>query len=284
MTPNKKNTLSMCSALLAAHPILAQTPPLPDAGALQQQIERERQLALPQRLAPEKPAAPPPMQPGGAAVFVREFRFAGNTLIASGQLAAAVADYRNRPLDFGQLQAAAAAVAAAYREAGWIVRTYLPEQDIRDGIVTIQVVEAVFGKLIPEGEPTRLKLSIVLSRFEAQQPAGEPLNAEAVDRALLLSDDLPGVTVAGALQAGAHEGETDLVLKLADEPLVIGEVAADNAGARSTGEQRLTGSLSLNSPSGLGDQLAASYLHTQGSDYLRLATSPSLSLCPHRSR
>ena len=36
-------------------------------------------------------------------------------------------------------------LAAAYREAGWVVRAYLPQQDIAGGTVTIQIVEAIFG-------------------------------------------------------------------------------------------------------------------------------------------
>lgn len=131
----------------------------------------------------------------------------------------------------------------------------------------------MFGRLIPEGQPSRLNLSTVRARFEAQQKSGEPLNTDALDRALLLADDLPGVTVAGALHPGAREGETDLVVKLADEPPFIGEVAADNTGSRATGEERLSANLGVNSPLGIGDQLAANLIHARGSDYARLAWS-----------
>lgn len=261
------STFWFCLSALA---VQAQTPP--DAGVLQQQIDRERALQLPRRLQPEKPAEPAAMQPvAGMTVVVREFRFAGNTLISSEQLAPVVAEYIGRPLDFAQLQAAAAAVAAAYRQAGWIVRAYLPRQDITEGIVTLQIVEAVFGSVLLEGEePARLKLSQTLSYFESAQPKGEPLNTDRLDRALLLADDLPGIVVAGTLQEGADQAETDLVLKLADEPLAIGEIAADNTGSRSTGKDRLTANLTLNSPLGFGDALSASAIHTSGSDYARL--------------
>jgi len=249
----------------------AQNPP--SAGSLQQQIERERQQQLPQRVAPEKPAAPAEMKPSGITVTVKQFRFAGNTLIASEQLAPIVAEYLDRPLDFAQLQVAATAVANAYRENGWVIRAYLPQQDIQNGIVTLQIAEAVFGKLRLEGALVRLAPAIVLTSFDAQQKSGEPLNSDALDRALLLADDLPGVTVAGTLRPGANEYETDLVVKLADEPLMVGEVAADNTGSRSTGSDRLTASLGFNSPFGLGDQLSGNLIHTEGSDYARLAWS-----------
>ena len=249
---------------------LAQTPP--DAGALQQQIERERQQQLPRRIAPDKPATPAVLPPlAGIVVTVKEFRFAGNTLLSAEQLAPAVAPFLDRPLDYNQLQAAAAAVAETYRAAGWVVRAYLPQQDIKDGIVTLQIVEAVFGGVKLEGRATRVAGEQLLRNVSARQAGGAPLNADALDRALLLADDLPGVTVAGSLATGAAEGQTDLILKIADEPLLTGEAGLDNTGSRSTGSERFTASLNANSPFGLGDLLSSNLIHTRGSDYLRLA-------------
>lgn len=258
-------------ALTAPH-ALAQT--VPDAGALQQQIERERAIQMPKKIAPEKPAEPAAMKPAsGVVITVREFRFAGNTLLSADQLAPAVAEYLNRPLDFSQLQAAAAAVANAFRAAGWVVRAYLPAQDIQQGVVTIQIVEAVFGGVQVEGESKRVAASQVMRGVEAQQAIGKPLNADALDHALLVADDLPGVAVSGALRAGKRERETDLVLKLADEPRVIGDAAIDNTGARSTGSKRFAANLNLNSPLGIGDLVTGNFIHSSGSDYFRLGYS-----------
>jgi hemolysin activation/secretion protein/outer membrane protein OmpA-like peptidoglycan-associated protein len=212
------------------------------------------------------------MQPqSGVITSVKAFRFVGNTLLSNEKLAPVVAAYLNHPLDFSQLQAAAAAIANAYREAGWIVRAYLPAQDIADGVVTIQIVEAVFGGAHIQGDKAQRVSNEQLMRIVAAQlKTGEPLNADKLDRALLLADDLPGATVAGGLREGAQDHETDVDLKLGDEPLAVGEVGADNTGARSTGSNRLTANLSLNSPFKHGDLISANVMHTQGSDYLRL--------------
>lgn len=230
-------------------------------------------MQMPKRMAPGQPVVPAPMQPvAGIVVTVKQFRFAGNTLMSAEQLAPAVAAFLNRPLDFAQLQAAAAAVADAYRAAGWVVRAYLPAQDIHDGIVTVQIVEAVFGKLKFEGNlPQRVGTPQVEALFASRQAGGDLLDANALDRALLLADDLPGIAVSGTLAAGTQDRETDLVLKMADEPLAVGEVSLDNTGAHSTGQDRLNANLNLNSPLGFGDLLAGNAIHTQGSDYLRLA-------------
>lgn len=261
--------LGTVPALLLANVAHAQTPP--DAGALQQQIERERHGVMPQRVAPARPVVPRDMKSvSGLVVQVKAFRFAGNALLSAEQLAPAVVDHLNRPLDFAQLQAAAAAVAEVYRAAGWVVNAYLPEQNIQDGVVTIQIVEAVFGGTRIEGQANRITAERLLQGVQVQQAMGAPLNANALDRALLLADDLPGVAVSGALRSGQHEGETELVYKVNDEPLVQGEVRADNTGARSTGTTRLSGNLYVNSPAGLGDQALVNAIASEGSQYARL--------------
>lgn len=258
--------------LLGATSAYAQTQPAPDAGALLQQMEKGRALPAPHRDASVLPAAPQPMKAlGGPTVTVSSFRFAGNTLLTEAQLNASVASFLNHPIDFNELQNAAAALAETYRKAGWIVRVFLPEQEIANGMVTLHVVEAVFGQVRLEGEAASRVPFERLQAFVAKaQPSGAMLKADALDRALLLIDDLPGVNAEGSLAAGAQASETDLVLKLGSEPLFSGEVGTDNTGARSTGKLRATGDLYANSALGLGDQIAANLIHTKGSDYGRL--------------
>lgn len=267
---------------LAAWPVvpaLSQTQP--NAGSILQQIERGNEPRLPGRV--DKPRAAPPTEelraPESAVVEVKQFRFAGNTLLSDAQLAEAVAPWRNRTLDLNELRKAAAAVAEAYRSAGWIVRAYLPRQDITDGTITIQIIEAVFGAARAESAagapPLRLKLDRALNYIDAVQKKGEPVSAAALDRALLLIEDLPGTGVAGSLAPGARDGETDLLLKLTAKALFNGDVTLDNAGSRSTGSTRFTAALALNSALGHGEQATANVMYTEGSEYLRLgATVP----------
>ncbi len=254
---------------------LAQAQTAPDAGSLLQQIEKGRTPPAPAKPAPALLPVPAPMKElAGPSVTVSAFRFAGNTLLGEAELGAIVAGFLHRPLTFAELQGAAAAVADAYRKAGWIVRVYLPHQEIKDGVVTLQIIEAVFGRARIEGKPPgRVAPERLLPIVAAAQPGGALLNADALDRALLLLDDVPGVTAEGSLAAGAQANETDLVLKFEDEPLFNGEVGVDNTGARSTGQWRVTGDLYVNSPLRLGDLLAANLIHSEGSDYGRLGFS-----------
>ena len=246
---------------------------LPDAGSLRQQIEQQREPHLPQAVRPERVTPPPEIKaPAGMTVKPQAFRIVGNTLLSAEQLAPALAEFVGRELDFAGLQRATDAVAAAYREAGWLVRVYLPEQDISTGVVTLQVVEARFAGVRFEGEaPARVMRQEIEAHFSRQQKTGAFLNANALDRALLLADDLPGVSVAGTLAPGASNGETTLVLQTTDEPFIYGDIGLDNNGARSTGSNRVTANMNINSPGGRGELVSLNLLHAQGSDYGRVA-------------
>lgn len=212
--------------------------------------------------------------PAGLKVEAKQFRFAGNTLLNNARLAEVVAPWLGRTLEFADLRKAATAVAEAYRAAGWIVHVYLPQQDITDGVVTLQVIEAVFGAARIDGDdPLRLKWERVLRYVDAVQKKGEPLSAAAIDRALLLIEDLPGTSVAGSLMPGGATGETDLLLKMSTKPLFNGDVALDNTSSRSTGSARATVGLVINNPLGLGDQATANLLHSQGLEYARVSAT-----------
>lgn len=273
------NTYKLFSKALWVSPCIvalahAQTTAVgPDAGSLRQQIEQPREFSLPQATRPPKVVPPPEIQVrDGVSVQVKTVRFAGNSLVAESQLSAAVAEFIGRELNFEGLQRLTDAVAAAYREAGWLVRAYLPEQDISEGVVTVQVIEARFGGLRFDGQTsTRVKREELEGYFNAAQPVGAFLNANALDRALLIADDLPGVSVAGTLAPGQSDGETMLVMQSTDEPFVYGDIGVDNTGTLSTGSKRLTASLNVNSPGERGELFSAMGLHTEGSDYGRLA-------------
>lgn len=261
----------LCSLALAPVSFAVKAQVTPDAGSLRQQIEQQMMPSLPDA-APAPAVKPPPeIRPQqGVKVFVKEFRVGGNTLLQTSQLLPAVASFTNQELDFAGLQRAADAIAAVYREAGWIVRVYLPEQDVSAGVVTLYVVEAKFVGTRFEGDAPRWVRQDVIERyFSAHQAVGAPLSATDMDRALLLADDLPGVHVAGTLTQGEADGETALVLQTKDEALAYGDVSVDNTGARSTGSTRLRANLAINSPLGWGEQLTFNGLHTEGMTYGR---------------
>lgn len=266
----------LAAAVLATLAAGAGAQTLPDAGALRQQLEQERRPPLPPKASPQLAPPRPMTSIGGETVTLSAIRFAGNTLLGNAQLDQVVAPFIGKPLDFAQLQNAAIAVASAYRQAGWVVRAYLPQQDLEGGVLTIQVIEAVFGKVRQQGGNRRIDGERIGRMVAAAQAHGQPVHGDRLDRALLLIEDLPGVSVSGALAEGEGQAETDLVLTLADGPSTGGEATLDNTGARSTGQARLYAGLNFSSPLRQGDLASLSLMHSEGSDYVRLAFAAPL--------
>ncbi|HEY4080507.1 MAG TPA: ShlB/FhaC/HecB family hemolysin secretion/activation protein [Burkholderiaceae bacterium] len=245
---------------------------IPDAGSLNREIDRSR-------LPPSPPKTPPAAveldvtqaKPGGVTVTVTAFRIKGNTLLSDAQVQAVLAPFVGKTLDLAGLQTAAAAVTEAYRHAGWIVSTVLPRQAVEQGVVQLDVVEALLGRVRSAKESSRVPQALLSGLVQGGQQRGQPLNREAVDRGLMLADDLPGVNVAGFLTQGEGERETDVLLRVADEPMAMGDVTVDNAGSRSTGNVRTALNLFVNSPLNQGDLLTGMAIATRGSEFVRAA-------------
>lgn len=247
----------------------------PDAGSLQQQLEREQLRPLPQSAAPSVAAPPELASPKrGNVLAVQGFKFRGNTLLSSARLAQALEPYRQRPLDFGEIEALANVLSATYRAQGYLASVVLPAQDVSDGFITYLVLEAVVGKVVSPAQPgARTDPQRVQALVAAQLPTGDVFRVQALDRALLLANDLPGVAVTGALAEGATDRQTDLVLKVMDKPAFTGDATLDNAGGLSTGADRLSVNLLGNSLLGLGELWSASTVANQGSTYAHMGMS-----------
>ena len=260
--------LLLCAVSLQG---LAQTP---DAGSLLRETERPQRV-LPQpapEAAPKAPAAPA-ME--GVRVTVKAFRITGNTLIPEAELLPALALWVGKEVVFGELQQALDALANEYRKRGWFVRPQLPAQDVSEGVITIHVIEGKLGALrIDDGGKTlRVDREFVSGTMTARQHSGEPLNLEYLERGSNLLNDTPGVAVTTILAAGQRPAETDAVVKVQDKPLIAGTVQLDNGNSRSTGEEKLTASASLDNPSGHGDQVTLNGNASEGSRYLKVGYS-----------
>jgi hemolysin activation/secretion protein len=266
---------SVSLALCLSHSGAYAAGPNVDAGALLRQAEQEFKPTKSTKKRTRRKAVPTAaVRPTDTTVQVNTFTFKGNTLLSSDALQTALASFTNRPLTLAQLKEAADAITNTYREAGWTVRAYLPQQEINNGTVTLHVVEAVFGGASLSGaEPQRMDAQVLIDMAEASLGKGTHLHAAQLDRTLLLLDDLPGVNVSGNLVQGDNDGEINLDLAAMDDALVNGNASVDNQGSRATGPERLSMNLSINSPARMGDALAINALKTQGTEYQRLSYS-----------
>ena len=239
-------------------------------------MDAPARLPVPGRPAPAEAVNDAPASTGPR-VTVRRFVLDAHVELDEAVMQAAIAPYLNRLVSYEELQAAAQAVALAYRQVGWVVSAVLPEQDISDGEVRITVTNALFGGVAMRGgEAVGLRIQNIESYITEQQTPLQPLRTDALERALLLIDDLPGLSATGVLRAGQYAGETDLLVQIEPTARQSGELSLDNTGARSTGYQRVLANWNKFRLLTWGDQFSANLVHTftayqsDGSDYQRV--------------
>lgn len=69
------------------------------------------------------------------------FNFVGAKRLTPEQLTQVTDQYLNRALNKNDLFHLTESVAARYRQSGWFVRVYIPQQDINQSDISIQILE-----------------------------------------------------------------------------------------------------------------------------------------------
>lgn len=258
-------------ALACAQTVQPPQTPVPDAGRI---LESNRPPAL---IAPPGPAPKvlPDTAPvhgatlaGDQRVLVRGFVLKGVSAVPETALQALLQPYTGRELSFAELSAAAAAVSNYYRGQGYFLASAtLPAQDLGAGQVTIQVLEGRVSnvELRPDAS-VRLDAARARRYLDALVPPGQPVQEDSLERALLLTQDLPGVRARAELSPGAALGETAVAVDLSEGDLVDASIGLDNSSNRYTGRLRGTAGINFNDPSGNGDQVSLLASST-GSDF-----------------
>jgi len=253
------------------------------SGRLQQQILNDPVLTprpQPEVRAPETPKtpAPQPLDDAGPKVTIQSFVISGNERVLTEDIQALLRPWTQTPISLTELRRGVAQVAALYRVQGFLAQAVLPNQDITDGTVQIQVVEGKVGKIIVQAPPDQQQIGgLVRERvqhlLDHRMPAGQALRFADYDWAILVADDLPGVSVEASLQAGQELGTTDVVVQVAPTRMVRGLVSTDNNGSRTTGPLRVNALLQVESALGWGESFNLSASKTEGSRFFRLAHS-----------
>jgi hemolysin activation/secretion protein len=215
----------------------------------------------------------PAAEEEGPSLRVAGFRISGNSVFPETELLALVASWTGIERTLGDLEAAAARITEYYRAHGYLIaRAYLPEQEVGDGIVMIAIREGRYDRIALDNH-SRTHTG-VLERYLAPAELGPVLEEHRLERALLLvQDTAQSKEPAAALHPGSEPGTSDLNVQIGAVNAAIARIEADNYGIRSTGQDRIGGTLQLNNPVGVGDAFDAHILTTSAhdQDYGRLA-------------
>jgi hemolysin activation/secretion protein len=239
----------------------------PDAGSIMNQ-QQQVQPSLPERIETQegiqtddkKTAAP---DTNDRKVLVKGFRFTGIEGVAnSSELSKVIKDSVGKEFSFSELQNIADRITGYLKsEKGYLLsKAYLPQQDITEGIIEIAVLT---GKL--EVNPTinisgesRINPKVLEGIAAKSASPNEALRLDKIERAVLLMNDLPGISAKASIEQGASPGTSKLVINAAEGKLLKTTLSLDSYGDRYTGIFRSGLQANFNDPFKAGDQIALS--------------------------
>jgi len=259
----------LTAAILALLPMAARAA-TPGAGDILQQTQPQKPPAPSSTgTGLSVPAVPKAQLPAGVSFHVTKIEITGNTLFPASTLHALVADGEGKTRDLQQLEVLAQRITAYYQRHGYsLSRAIIPAQQIRGGIVRLQVIEARYGR-IGLNNRSRASAGLLQSTLSPLQ-SGRIIGDHELDRALLLLSDIPGVESHAVLKPGATVGTSELDVEANAVPMVTGHLSADNFGNRSTGEARVGGGVAIYNLLHLGDVLNLDLMTAgRGLDYGR---------------
>jgi len=207
------------------------------------------------------PAAPVP----SSAFRLNDLRLNGAEALTSEELQRVTRPYIGREVTLADLEALAQAITALYRERGYfLAQAVVPVQTVRDGVVEISIIEGRLGKVELSVAPDAPTSEARVRGFLSPLTPGQAVNAPNYERAMLLLSDQPGLKVSSALQEGVQTGSTDLVVDVTAAPRWAFTAEADNHGTEESGRYRAGGTVRWLSPFGIGDNLDARILLSNG--------------------
>lgn len=242
---------------------LARSQVVPDAGIFQREIESSRpktDTSEPSQIMPEQGVDD---DLNLQHYLIKSFDIQGATLIDRKELLALVQNAIGQSLSARQLQALGQRLSDYYREHGWLVRVYFPEQDLSTGEIRIEIIESRYGGSELKSEESRADSALVRDLAVGGLAIGEALDIKRVESGILKANDLPGIQTTAVLEPGAKTGETRLKLKVSDLPLITGNLNYTNQGIRATGSNQYQGNLYLNDLLGRGDQFSVQALGSE---------------------
>lgn len=231
-----------------------------DAGTLLQEKQWQQQMQQPERLPQPEPLPgkqiPPAQQETGETFFVKELRFTGKVgllpVVEQRRFAAAI---QNKHVGMSDLQALTDEVTFTLQKQDHLLaRAALPPQDVTAGIVIVAITEGRLARIdIERGKGARIREELLRAIGENHVQA-DKVSKESLEEALLLMNDLPGVTARGSIGPGMASNTSRLVVGVEQAPIVSASLAGDNHGSPSTGHAQSNTLVTLTDLTGLGDQ------------------------------
>jgi hemolysin activation/secretion protein len=205
----------------------------------------------------------------GKKLLIKDYTFDGNSHVSSEELSSLINEYKNKELNFAELQNIASIITKEYRIRGYFVaRAYIPKQKLEENnnILKFSIIEGNYGEIKVENN-SNVKDFVVQSMLDDAKSKDNVVLADTLERSMLIVNDTPGIIVSQAdVKPGIEVGSSDFLIKTEKTSFYDGYVVSDNYGSKYTGKNRIMSGINLNSPLQIGDKFSVSGLLSNGND------------------
>jgi hemolysin activation/secretion protein len=186
-------------------------------------------------------------------LFLRDVQIKGATVFSEKDLKPFYEHLLGKEISLSEIFLIEEKITREYRGNGYILsRALIPEQRITEGVVQLQVIEGFINNIsIQGGDDMHRTMHSYLDKLLASRP----LHIRELERYLLLVNDLPGVTAKSIVRPSSGGPGAAEIVVMTERDQVNGFISYDNYGSNYSGPEKAAGSVSVNSPAGLGEKL-----------------------------
>ncbi|MCP5144794.1 MAG: ShlB/FhaC/HecB family hemolysin secretion/activation protein [Gammaproteobacteria bacterium] len=183
-------------------------------------------------------------EPDEARFDIWEFEVDGANLVAQTEIERAVYGSLGPQRSYADVERAAQNIETLYRDAGYGATVFvnIPEQDISEGLVRLDVIEGKVDRLRVTGSRY-----FDIDRIKSKVPAlaeGEVPNLPAMQEQLLALNSATGNRrIAPVMRPGRRQGTVEVELEVEDKLPVHGSVEVNNQYTSATTKTRVAGEL-----------------------------------------
>jgi len=264
-------TLTVSTPALAIDPFTVQTPSSVNPGQLEQRFQdKEAPKAGGKKILPDVNQEQKAPARGEEVVFtLKGVNISGSTVYEKGAFQDIYNEFVGKEISLAQVFDFAAKITARYRNDGYILsRAIVPPQRVANGIIEIQAIEGFIDQISFEGEIEGKQN--LLNKYASRVKQDQPLRAKSLERFVLLTNDLPGVSGRVVLlPSPTVTGASDVVVVLTHDKYEH-SLTVDNRGSRFLGPIQLSASVNANSLLGNYEQLSFRHVSSTQRDEFNL--------------
>ena len=200
---------------------------------------------------------------------IKRINVVGSTILTTSEVKLLTAPLENKSVTFNQLQEVADKITQIYQDRNYITsRAVLAPQDIKDGVVTIQVREGALERVeVKRAGDVSGRLNDNYIRDRVLLAATTPLNFTSLEDTLQLLRSDPLISdIRANLTTGSQENQSVLQITFTEAQSLSIRPFVDSYGNASTGIYRAGVNLQELNVTGAGDSVFAGYTRSGSAD------------------